>query len=732
MSDTLQLEAARTLCLNHQYEAAASVLSGLVHRSPWEFDAWILLSQLHLYLRNQDLAFKAASIATTLKPADPEAHYALGRAHKARGETDAAEAAYRRAMEASPGNPNILTSLGILVRGKGRVDEAIALYQRALTAKPDHLEAKINLGTALAIKNASTAGAAHPERAPSALEEEIDQLRESAIALAKQRKLDAALSVLNRALRIAPGTADLWLKAGAVATEMGLPPYSLLPYFEEAVRLDPSCVPALDLAQKICFSGGLPQRVMRYSRLLYELAPCEETLIAQKLFLPAIQPSRDAIHATRRLYEQGLDEALAADLHPSEPYNSLQFAAFFLAYHGECDRELQVKAARMYLKMIPGLAMTASHCERPSRRDGRIRVGFISRYLASHSIGKTTRGLIAKLGRDRFEVYALRIMPSADDETTRLICRLADHEIVLDRDVPRAREQIASLELDILFYQDIGMEPVSYFLAFARLARVQCVSFGHPNTTGIPNIDYFVSNDLYETPGAQAHYSERLFLLHDLPTLAYYYKPEIPAAPFDRQKFGLDAGATLYVCAQALFKIHPDFDDLIRGILTRDPLGVVLFIRGGFEQWTQMLQQRFARTLGARARRVIFLPGMDLNAFLQLLAMADVVLDTVHFNGMNSSLESFAVGTPVVTLPTQLQRGRHTQAMYRKMGILDGIASNPEHYVDIAVRLGTDRAYARDVRERILARNDALFEDPRVIEEFERFFIEALRVKSAM
>jgi hypothetical protein len=48
----------------------------------------------------------------------------------------------------------------------------------------------------------------------------------------------------------------------------------------------------------------------------------------------------------------------------------------------------------------------------------------------------------------------------------------------------------------ILFFQDIGMEHMSYFPAFARLAHVQCVSFGHPDTTGIPNVDYFVSNDL--------------------------------------------------------------------------------------------------------------------------------------------------------------------------------------------------------------------------------------------
>jgi predicted O-linked N-acetylglucosamine transferase (SPINDLY family) len=116
---------------------------------------------------------------------------------------------------------------------------------------------------------------------------------------------------------------------------------------------------------------------------------------------------------------------------------------------------------------------------------------------------------------------------------------------------------------------------------------------------------------------------------------------------------------------------------------------------------------------------------MHYGAFLELLAAADVILDTVHFNGMNTSLEAFALGVPVVTLPGRFQRGRHTQAMYRKMAITDCVADDEENYIDIAVRIGTEPDYARDLRARIRERNEVLFEDPRVVREFERFFHEA-------
>lgn len=59
-----------------------------------------------------------------------------------------------------------------------------------------------------------------------------------------------------------------------------------------------------------------------------------------------------------------------------------------------------------------------------------------------------------------------------------------------------AQARIAELELDVLVYLDIGMEPMSYFLGLARLARAQCVLPGHPVTTGISTIDYFLSSEV--------------------------------------------------------------------------------------------------------------------------------------------------------------------------------------------------------------------------------------------
>ena len=263
----------------------------------------------------------------------------------------------------------------------------------------------------------------------------------------------------------------------------------------------------------------------------------------------------------------------------SDPFAARLWTNFYLAYHGENDRELQIKTAQIYRRICPSLTYVAAHCAQPRARSARIRVGLISQFFRRHSIGRTSRGLFAQLSRERFEVTAIFVAPLVDDEISQAIRNDAEHTLVVPKELDAARELIARRQLDVLFYQDIGMEPFTYFLCYARLAPVQCVSFGHPDTTGVDTVDYFVSNDLYEPPEAHEHYSEKLFLLHNLGCLAYYYKPVL-AQTMTRAAFGLPSDRPLYLCPQNLFKVHPDMDDLIAAILRRDRRGTLAFVDG--------------------------------------------------------------------------------------------------------------------------------------------------------
>ena len=127
------------------------------------------------------------------------------------------------------------------------------------------------------------------------------------------------------------------------------------------------------------------------------------------------------------------------------------------------------------------------------------------------------------------------------------------------------------------------------------------------------------------------------------------------------------------------------------------------------------------------AARIQFLPHMAESDYLNVLALADVALDTLYYGGgANTIYDAFAAGTPVVTLPTQFQRGRYAYAAYQQIGIHDAIAGSPEAYVAIALRLGTDRAARADLSARISAACPPLFEDMAAVTELADFFEQAL------
>jgi len=506
-------------------------------------------------------------------------------------------------------------------------------------------------------------------------------------------RLEAAVERLEAACRIAPAAAAAWDRLGVLEQALGN-----VAKAEDAYRR------ALDLAPS-------PVRRLKLATLI-----------------SPIMPSREAIAAERERMRRIVDALLAEKVSAHEdPLREALWTNFYLAYHGLDDRELQTCSATLYRRLFPSLDCVAAQCRAATRRNGRPRIGLVSQFFCNHSIGRTSRGLFAQLPRDELEIVAIFLAPSIDDDYSRFIRRHAERSVDIPRDLSAARSAIGALELDVLFYQDIGMDPFSYFLAFARLAPLQCVSYGHPDTTGIATIDDFISNDLYELPGAHAHYSERLVTLHDLGTLAYYYRPEPPPRPKRRADFGLADSDHLYICPQNLFKFHPDMDDLIAGILRRDPRGRLVAVEGKIANWTTLLRRRWASAFPDVLDRVTFVPRMPSVDYVNLIALADVMLDTRHFNGMNTSLEALSQGTPVVTWPADFQRGRHTQAMYRKMALPELIAASADAYIETIVRLGTDPSYRSAVSSTILERNAVLFQDASVVDQLGRYLHDAAR-----
>ena len=116
--------------------------------------------------------------------------------------------------------------------------------------------------------------------------------------------------------------------------------------------------------------------------------------------------------------------------------------------------------------------------------------------------------MIKDISKEGLEVIIFRPASSKIDTLSRRIDSFVLESIVLPRDIQSGCEIILSKSIDILFYPDLGMSSYTYLLSLSRLALVQVTSVGHPNTSGSPMIDYYISCKALETSFSNNYYSE--------------------------------------------------------------------------------------------------------------------------------------------------------------------------------------------------------------------------------
>jgi len=706
-------------------EVARELFEKVLKVQPDHADALYLSGVLlHGKGRNEEAAtFISRAIASDNSIA--AFHITLGAVLREQKKLEEAQACFLRAIALDPDDEESRTGLALLLNEAGKQEEALVHLRHALRLAPNKADAHCNLGIVLR-------SLGRDDEAEKCYRDALSLDPGKAVAgnnlgalLYAHGKVNDAIECYRRTLDRTPGHSQSWVNLG-IALQAARKVDEAESCLLRAIRLDPQNFDAHSRLAVAMREQGRLKESMAHSERALAIHDSVSERVRLATLLPVIPHSADEVNEWRRHFDESISELLKMEGALKDPFVEVGVSNFNLAYQPECDRMLQEKAARLYSRLCPALLYSAPHCNRRiPPNDGRIKIGFISRFMYNHSIGRTSGGLLAKMARDRFQVTALFVPPLIDDQVSKFIRDSVEQHLVLPNTLEAARKKISELELDILFYQDIGMDAFTYFLAFSRLAPVQCVSFGHPDTTGIPNMDYWVSSDNFEPEGASEHYSEQLFLLRNVGTLAYYYRPALAQPGKTRSDFGLPTEKNLYLCPQSLFKLHPDFDVILANILRHDPSGEVVLIEARTKAWGEILRRRFQEVIPDVAQRIRFLPGMNQADFLALIAACDVMLDTIYFNGMNTSLEAFAVGTPVVTMPTTLQRGRHTYGMYKRMDLNECIASSPDDYVSISVRLGTEREYREQVKSRILSRSMVLYEDPEVVREFERFFTEA-------
>jgi protein O-GlcNAc transferase len=645
-----------------------------------------------------------------------------GLRHHQAGRIDLAEEHYRRVLRQDRQQPDALHLLGMAAFARGDAERACELVCQAIEAKPNEAVFHANLG--IVYESLS-----RWPNAEAAYRQSVSLNPRNAAALNSLGNLHRAAWRLDEATRCYKQAVAVDENFVAARSNLGNA-FADLGHFDQAIscyrraiEIDPDFVDAhKNLATSLTQQGRYDEAAEELGHAL-ALRPDDAALkIRSALHLPTIVPSSAWIDERRRRLSRELDALLETDLRVDDPIDQSLGPAFYLPYHGRNDVSLQRKIAAVYARAVPSLTYVAPHCLTPKPRTARTtRVGLISRFFHNHVIGEHYAGLLRSFPRNQASYTVFRF-PGAEDTVSRGIEGAAEESVVLSLRLAEAREQIAAQELDVLVYTDIGMDAWTYFLAFARLARVQCVTLGHPVTTGIPTIDYFLSIDLLEPADSDAHYSERLVRFANPPH--YFSEPRLNETALGRGHFPLPADARWYVCHQTLFKIHPDFDRLIAEILERDPRGIVVLFCGQQATWTSLLEERLRESLPHLASRIFFLPRLAYQEYLAFLQLADVSLDSIHFSAGTTTYHALALGVPLVTLPGAFARGRGTAAVYRRIGITDCIALNPDDYVRRAILIANDRSLRDSIGAALRDRVGMLFSNTAGAQEMEAFFLD--------
>ena len=172
----------------------------------------------------------------------------------------------------------------------------------------------------------------------------------------------------------------------------------------------------------------------------------------------------------------------------------------------------------------------------------------------------------------------------------------------------------------------------------------------------------------------------------------------------------------------------PQDDDLYAEIAKRVADAKFLFLAHNSKRVTQIFRDRLSAAFSAAGldadEYCQILPRVSPDEFVELNRKADILLDSTNWSGGGgTSLVPFALDKPVVTLPGQFMRGRHTYGMLMQMGIPELIAGDKSDYVDISVELGKNKSFYSEMRKKINENKKTLFDDKTIIQELEKFLV---------
>jgi predicted O-linked N-acetylglucosamine transferase (SPINDLY family) len=624
--------------------------------------------------------------------------------YRAAGEDDRAIAAYEATLLINHRRPEALLGLGTLVLTHGELEAALSLFLRACGVAPDRAEAWDALGSALLMRgdatSAETAFAEAQRLAPDNIAMALRRV-DAAVAAGTSQTEDFRLAL---ATQTDPLNVALLTARGVLLDRLG-DRTQARDLLETAAALSPAS-PEVNIA--------LGQTLIR-ANLIAQAVPVLEAAIALRpddlnlrnnhaaalVKLHRHREARDALEAliaehgersgllcnlSNALVSLGLqDEGVAAARRAilAEPGLHLGWRTLCnaLPYCDGIGGAELLHAYRHAGRLLPRHTTTPIERNRDPAR--RLTLGLMSPSLKTHPVGWFTIGGIENLDPNQYRIVCIGPRHGTDTIHRRFVMAAQEWHTG-ETAAPQARAQaIRDLGIDILIdlggYGDLGMMA----LCAQRLAPVQVKWVGSQNhSTGLEEIDWFLTDRWETPPELQHHYSERLLLMPD----GYVSYSPPPYAPDVGPSPAAASGHVTFGCFNNLAKITRATLDSWGNILRRAPQARLVLKCQQFND--PPTRDRFRAAFAARgvaAARIDLRGGSSHRNLLGEYDGIDIALDPFPYGGGLTTCEALWMGVPTITAPGETFASRHATSHMCNAGLADWVAADTKSYEDLAV-----------------------------------------------
>jgi protein O-GlcNAc transferase len=768
--DTLGLLAEIHLATGRT-DSGLTLLQSLAHLKPRDAALHRRLGGLLLTRNRSAEAANALRTAIELDPLNARGHNNLGQALLHLGDVAKAVDHHREAVRLDPGYAVAFNNLGLALTAGGQWDAAVAALESAIALDSTVAMARVNLAAVFEHRRAWTEALQCYERALAHAPELMEAWIGRAAMLTQLQQFDAALDSCDAALNLRPAEATTLIQKAMVLLALERPTEALA-CADEALRIQPraarghnvragalrrlgrraEALESLQTAETV--QPDFAEAATNLSLVLHEMGRTAESIAAQRRALnlapddiqtrtrylarliPSVPLSSREAGVARAVFDEQIldleDWIAGRTLGPEDAWTVAAQQFFYLSYDEVSNRALLERyrttaAARLEAIDITGRPPRPVHASAGGSSPRRFRLGFVSAHVHDHSVfNAILRGWLEHLDTQRFELSVFSL-GSTHDQMTRTAAGAVDHFVTGSRPIADWARVIGSHHVDALVYPEVGMHETTLALAASRLAPRQFVAWGHPETSGLPTMDGYLSAAAFEPAEANAHYTERLVRL---PHLGVHCRPyDVETQDVDLEQWGIRRDGALFVCPGVPFKYRPQDDAVLVEIARRLGHCTFLFFRHEISELSDRLHTRLAlafRDAGLDpARHLAWIPWQPRTRFFALLRQADVYLDTLGFSGFNTLIQAIECHLPCVTYEGQFMRGRLGSGILRHLGLHAWVADTRSEYVERAVQLGASAACRQSARDAIRQAEAHAYGDLHAVRALEDVLLES-------